>query len=94
MSARRPNREEAEAIAVRALGFLASDPERLARFLDLTGLRPETLRAAAREPHFLARVLDHVAGDEALLIEAAADQGITPERFAAAHALLAGNPSE
>ena len=92
MSSRRPDREEAETIAVRALAFLAADPQRLARFLDLTGLRPDTLRAAAREPHFLARVLDHVAADEALLIEAAADQGIAPERFAAAHALVGDRP--
>ena len=88
ISKRRLESDEAEAIAVRALSFLAADPARLARFLDLTGLRPDTLRAAAREPHFLLRVLDHVAEDEALLVAFASDQEIAPERVAAAHQLL------
>jgi hypothetical protein len=89
MVRKRPlNRDDAEQIAIRALSFLVSDPERLARFLDLTGLRPDTLRAAAKEPHFLSRVLDHVAEQETLLVEVAADQDLPPERVAEAHALL------
>ena len=56
-------RESAELLAVQALTFLAGEPERLGRFLALTGIGPESLRTAAAEPGFLAGVLDHVAGN-------------------------------
>ena len=81
-----------EAVAIEALSFLAGDPERLARFLSLSGLGPETLRAAAAEPGFLAQVLDHVAGDESLLLAFAATAGLAPEAVAAAHHRLTGPP--
>jgi hypothetical protein len=83
---------EAETIAIRALGFLAAEPERLGRFLSITGLGPENLRAAAREPRFLASVLDHIAGDEALLVALAAELAVSPETIVHADALL--NPRE
>jgi hypothetical protein len=85
------NKEAAESIAVGALGFLASDPERLDRFLALTGLGPENLRAAAGEPGFFGQVLDHVMSDESLLMAFAANQGEAPETVAAAHGLLSGH---
>ncbi len=75
---------EAEGIAIRALGFLASDPERLGRFLSVTGLGPENLRSAASEPHFLGSVLEYVAGDESLLLAFAEAASITPETLARA----------
>lgn len=79
-----------EAVAIAALGFIAGDPERLGRFLSLTGIGPETLRSAAGEPGFLARVLDHIAEDEALLLAFAANAGFAPEAVAAARRALAG----
>ena len=64
-----PERQHAaEQLAIAALGFIAGEPERLERFLALTGIAPESIRAAAREPEFLLGVLDHVAGDDALLL--------------------------
>ena len=57
------NRESAENLAISALAFLAADPERLGRFLSLTGIGPEAIRKSAREPAFLAGVLDHVVSD-------------------------------
>jgi hypothetical protein len=78
----------AEDIAIRALGFLASEPERLGRFLSVTGLGPENLRAAAREPRFLASVIDHVAGDETLLMALASNLNLAPETIAQANAIL------
>jgi hypothetical protein len=56
------DRPAAEDIAVKALTLLIRDQERLARFLALTGLGPDTIRAAAGSPGFLRAVLDHVAG--------------------------------
>ncbi|RVB37174.1 DUF3572 family protein, partial [Mesorhizobium sp. M7A.F.Ca.CA.001.16.1.1] len=43
-------REEAESIAVKALGFVASDPELLPRFLAITGIEVHSIRKAASEP--------------------------------------------
>ena len=44
------DQEEAEAIALSALAFLAEEPERLGRFLALTGMGPAELRAQAGAP--------------------------------------------
>ena len=85
-----PTREESEAIAIQAIGYIANDDERLARFLALTGLDPAGLRAAAREPGFLASVLDHLAGYEPDLVAFATDAGIAPEKVAAARLVLSG----
>lgn len=86
----KPNAPEPDAIAIAALGFIASDPERLGRFLAVTGLGPVTLRSAAQEPGFFARVLDHLAEDEPLLLAFAANEGLRPESVAAARHALAG----
>jgi hypothetical protein len=84
---------DAEDVAVKAFSFLAADPERLGRFLAITGLGPQNLRGAAGEPGFLAGVLTHIAEDEALLVAFAADANLPPERVARAHVLLAGPPA-
>lgn len=81
---------DAEALAIEALAFLAGDGERLSRFLAITGLEPASLRLAAAEPGFLAGVLDHVLGDEALLLAFAANQQIEPEQISRARARLEG----
>jgi hypothetical protein len=86
--------EAAEALALRALGFLAAEPERLEPFLAATGLGPGTLRAAAREPGFLAAVLDHVSGSESLLLEFAGNLSLNPEIVASARTALAGSPPD
>jgi hypothetical protein len=86
-------REEAAAeLAITALAFLAGETERLERFLALTGLEPQSLRAAAREPGFLLGVLDHVASDEALLLAFANENGIDPEDVGRARDALAERP--
>ena len=85
--------EAAEALAVNALGWLAQDGERLERFLSLSGLTPETVRAAAGEPGFLGAVLTHLMSDESLLLAFAANEGIAPDGVArAAHRLDPRDP--
>jgi hypothetical protein len=84
----------ADELAVAALVFLAGDEQRLGPFLALTGLAPESLRTAAREPGFLLGVLDHVMGDESLLRAFANESGIDPEDVARARQALAGNPGD
>ena len=86
------NRKIAENLAIQALGFMASDPERLGAFLAATGIGPEMIRKAAAEPAFLAGVLDHVCGDQALLIAVAEHAGLTPQDVEHAQAVLSGRP--
>ena len=81
---------DAETIAIRALQFIAADGERLARFLSITGIGPETLRQAAAEPGFLAQVLEFVGEDESLLLAFAANAALAPATVAAARQRLAG----
>ena len=90
----RIDREAAEKLAIGALTYLSGEPEQLGRFLALSGLGPETLRTTSRDPHFLAAVLDFVAGDERLLV-AFADQAETrPQDVMRARTILAGAPWE
>jgi hypothetical protein len=87
-------RDDAEAIAIRGLQFLVSDPERLGRFLTMTGLGPDNLRSAARDPSFLPHVMDFYASDDSLLIALADHLSLKPETVAMAQQMLAGPPSE
>jgi hypothetical protein len=75
-------------LAIQALTFLAEEPERLGRFLAMTGIEPAQIRAAAREPGFLAGVLEHMLGDESLLIAFATSAGIDPAEVARARAAM------
>jgi len=84
----KPTRSGAEELAVAALAFIAQEPDRLRRFLDLSGLDPANLRQAAAEPGFLTGVLDYVSGDEGLLVAFAADAGIDPTAIETARQLL------
>jgi uncharacterized protein DUF3572 len=86
----RIEQETAEKLAIRALSYLAGDPEQLGRFLALSGLGPETLRTAARDPHFLAGVLDFVAGDERLLVAFADEVEWKPQDVMQARTVLSG----
>ena len=88
----RINRKIAENLAIQALGFMASDPERLGAFLAATGIGPEMIRKAAAEPSFLAGVLDHVCGNEALLVAVAEHAEVTPRDVEHAQAVLSGRP--
>jgi hypothetical protein len=86
----RLTREGAEEIAIKGLQFLAGEPEALGRFLALSGIGPQDLRAAAAEPGFLAGVLEFFLEDESLLLAFAAGAAIRPTMIAAARHALAG----
>lgn len=91
---RRPATPDPERVAIDALGFLAADPERLDRFLALTGLVPETIRASVRDPAFLAAVLGHVMSDERLLLAFSDENRLRPEAIGQAHRALGGGSGE
>jgi hypothetical protein len=84
----------AQEFAIAAFGFIAAEPERLGRFLAITGIGPDSIREAAGQPHFLAGVLDHIADDERLLLAFAAEQGVDANEVMRARATLAGGDWE
>jgi len=86
--------DAAEGIAIQALSFIAAEPERLGRFLAVTGIGPTEIRAAAREPGFLAGVLQYLSTDEGLARDFAAEAQCRPEDIAKAHVALGGEPWE
>lgn len=76
--------DEADTIAVKALGFLTSDPERLERFLRLTGWTPQSLGEPRGQQALLAAVLEYLSNDEPLLLTFAANMSLDPARVAEA----------
>ena len=55
-----------ESLVARVLTFLASDEERLERFLIYTGLEPDDIRGVSKSPVFFEVVLDYILEDEEL----------------------------
>jgi uncharacterized protein DUF3572 len=88
------NQQSAESIAVAALGFLAAETGRLERFLDLSGLEPRSIRAAAADPQFLAGVLDYIHTNEPLLTAFATSIDTDPTTVERARATLNGRTWE
>jgi hypothetical protein len=84
------SREAAEMLAVQALAFIAEEPERLNAFLATTGIGLSQIRDAAAESGFLAGVLEHMLGDESLLLAFADSAGIDPSSVARAHDTIGG----
>lgn len=81
--------EDGAMLALSGLSFLAEDGPRLGRFLSLTGIGPDQLRAVADAPETLIAVLDHLLSDESLLLVFATSKGIAPSTVAPARAALA-----
>lgn len=60
--------EQAQTIALRALGWLASNEELLPVFLGASGASGAELAARAEDPEFLISVLDFLTMDDAWVI--------------------------
>ena len=71
------------AVSLNALGWILSDTNRAQRFLDLTGLDPDSLRAALGETATHRAVLDFLCAHEPDLIAAAETLGLQPAELAA-----------
>jgi Protein of unknown function (DUF3572) len=80
--------EVAEIVAIRALSFLASEPERLGQFLSESGIGPDTLRASAKDPGFLAGVLDFIVRDDATVKAFSGFSQLPAEAITAAREVL------
>ncbi|MCX7284228.1 MAG: DUF3572 domain-containing protein [Novosphingobium sp.] len=75
---------DAAAIALQALGWVLSDGPRAERFLGLTGLSPDDLRAGLGDPAILGAVLEFLANHEADLVNAAFALDMSPAAIIAA----------
>ena len=80
--------DAARDIAISALTFIAADEARLVRFLGLTGWTPQSLALPESRAAILAAALDHLMGEEDLLLTFAANLGLNPEDIAMAHRTL------
>ena len=86
----RMDRDDAETVALQALTYLVSDPQRLSRFLSLTGIGLEDLRSEAITAELQIATLEYMLSDESLLLTFCQEVGIEPMMIAPAHALLSG----
>jgi hypothetical protein len=73
-----------QTLALAALGWVLESEERAARYLELTGLDPDSLRAGLADPMILASPLEFLANHEPDLIRAAEALAVTPEELVAA----------
>lgn len=85
-------KDTAETAALQALGYIAGDDDRLARFMGLAGVSVDELKARASDPAFLGGVLDFVLEDEALLLEFCEASGLKPAAIARLRGDLPGAP--
>lgn len=85
----RAAQEAAEAVAITVFAQLANEPEELQRFLALSGIEPETVRDAARQPGFLVGVLDYVLGGEKTLAGIEVATGLSAQTIGDARQRLA-----
>lgn len=83
------NRDTAETIAFQAMQFVASDEDRLGRFLALSGVGPDALRTRLGEPTFQIGLLDFLLNYEPDLLAFAEHAGIEPTQPAWARRTLA-----
>jgi hypothetical protein len=92
--AKLPDRAEAERVAALALAFLAEDSARLSAFVAESGISPGELAGRAGSSEVAVAVIDHLMGNESLLLTFAANHRIPPENMALVQALLTRSESE
>ena len=78
------NREPADALALRALVWTLSEPDRAMRLISLTGLDPADLRARIGEPSVLAACLMFLEQHEPDLIACSTAIDCKPEALVSA----------
>lgn len=84
----------AETLALQGLAFIASDTQRLSRFLSLTGIDPGELKAWDGNRGLQGAILEYLLGDESLLLVFASEAGCDPQSIMPAHALLTGGAGD
>jgi hypothetical protein len=79
---------DAEAMALGALGWTLSDDSRAQRLIALTGLTPAGMREQLEDRNFLAEVLRFLEAHEPDLVACANELGVSPARLVAAREAL------
>lgn len=79
-----PTPTDAHSLALIALATAVSDERRAQRFLDLTGIGTDELRARAGEPALLAALLRFLEAYEPDLLDVAEVMKVKPEELVAA----------
>jgi Protein of unknown function (DUF3572) len=69
----------AESIAIAVLGWIAQEPDILARFLNLSGLNASQIRMQSEDPAFLLGVLDFIMAHESTLMACCEATQMKPE---------------
>ena len=82
--------ESAEILALEGLGWLAGQEESLGRFLQVSGLDPAGLRAAAASPGMALAVVEFLLANEPLLLAFCEATGTAPQAIQAAQRKLEG----
>ncbi len=77
-----------EVMGIAALQFLSSDDDLMMRFLALSGLRADELRAAAYQPGFLVGVLDFILAHEPTVMAFAEHATVSPDQIQRARTAL------
>lgn len=84
------NRDQAEAVALQALAFIAGRDDLFSGFLGATGASLADLRGRAGDPAFLGAVLDYLMLDDAWIMGFSDETGQPPTAPASARAALPG----
>jgi hypothetical protein len=84
------NADQAELIAIQALGHIAAEEDLLFAFVDMTGLAPNELKTRAAEPEILGGVLDFILMDDQRLLTFCESANLRPELPGMARRLLPG----
>ena len=85
-----PTPTDAHAIALLALAMAVSDERRARRFLDLTGIGTDELRARAGEPELLAALIRFLEAHQPDLVSVADAMDVRPEVLVASRIELEG----
>lgn len=88
MTIQSTNADEAETLALSALGWTLNDGARAGRLLALTGLTPEQLRARLGERSLLASTMAFLEAHEPDLLACADALNVAPTRLVEARAVL------
>ena len=83
-----PNSTDPAALALTALAATLGDDRRAQRFLDLTGIGTDELRARAGDPTLLVALIAFLEAHEPDLIAVAEEIGVKPETLIAARRAL------
>lgn len=82
--------EDAETLALEALGWMAAEDDLLQVFLGSAGLSSSELAARANDPELLAAVLDFLLTDDRMVQNFSTATGRPPEAAMRARAALPG----